>query len=124
MGSTFLPLPVKLPAVTAPLHERIRHARERAGLTQEQLADRVGVSLRTVGSWERGENHPRNKLAVLEDVLDVQLRESVGAAPQDAEPERLPVGTGVDPLDLTGLSPEDIGYLRGLAEGMRRRRGE
>lgn len=110
--------------MTAPLHDRIRYARERAGLTQEQVAEAVGVSLRTVGSWERGENVPRNRLAKLEDVLGTRLREPVGPSPQDAEPGRLPVGSGVQPLDLTGLSPEDINYVRGLVEGLRRRRGE
>lgn len=34
--------------------DEIRRARERAGLTQEQLGRIVGVSLRTIGNWERG----------------------------------------------------------------------
>lgn len=34
--------------------DEIRRARERAGLTQEQLGRLVGVSLRTIGNWERG----------------------------------------------------------------------
>lgn len=33
--------------------ESLRSAREAAHLTQQQIADRVGVSLRTVGNWER-----------------------------------------------------------------------
>ena len=33
----------------------IRAARERAGLTQAQAAERIGVSRETVGRWERGE---------------------------------------------------------------------
>ncbi|WIB25400.1 helix-turn-helix transcriptional regulator [Curtobacterium sp. MCSS17_015] len=33
--------------------ESLRSAREAAHLTQQQVADRVGVSLRTVGNWER-----------------------------------------------------------------------
>lgn len=35
--------------------ERKRHA---AGLTQQQLAKRLGVSQATVGYWERGEKVP------------------------------------------------------------------
>jgi transcriptional regulator with XRE-family HTH domain len=47
----------------------IRAARERAGLTQGELATRVGVSLRTVGNWERGETVPQNRASVVEQVL-------------------------------------------------------
>lgn len=49
--------------------DEIRRARERAGMTQEQLGAAVGVSLRTVGNWERGAHVPRNRAAVVEDVL-------------------------------------------------------
>ncbi len=36
----------------------LRQAREQCGWTQEELAERVGVSVLTVGRWERGEAHP------------------------------------------------------------------
>lgn len=49
--------------------DEIRAARERAGLTQQQLGAAVGVGLRTVGNWERGTTVPRNRLAMLESVL-------------------------------------------------------
>jgi transcriptional regulator with XRE-family HTH domain len=39
---------------------RIRTARLRLGLTQEQLADRVGVNVRTIRNTERGV-HPPNR---------------------------------------------------------------
>lgn len=37
---------------------RIRELRKAKGLSQTELATMLGVSLRTVGSWERGENSP------------------------------------------------------------------
>ena len=40
-------------------------------MTQQHLADELGVSLRTVGSWERGETVPRNRLAPLAEVLQL-----------------------------------------------------
>lgn len=40
---------------------RIAQAREEAGLTQEQLGERVGVSYQAVSRWELGETTPRNK---------------------------------------------------------------
>lgn len=55
----------------------IRQARERAGLTQGELGERVGVSGRTVGNWERDFSIPRNKLAKVEQVLNV--REYLGS---------------------------------------------
>ena len=41
-------------------------------MTQQQLADELGVSLRTVGSWERGETIPRNRLAALAETLNLE----------------------------------------------------
>ena len=49
--------------------EDIRRGRERLMLTQQELADELGVSRRTVGSWERGERVPRNRQSALIEVL-------------------------------------------------------
>lgn len=35
----------------------------------------------------------------------------------------VPVGTGVDPVDLSNLTTEDIEYIRSLAERLRQQRG-
>lgn len=37
---------------------RIRERREALGLTQTELAKKVGKSFRTIQSWERGESYP------------------------------------------------------------------
>src|SRR5690606_21563015 len=39
-------------------HEEFRNTRQAAGLTREQAADMLGVSLRTVGNWETGAARP------------------------------------------------------------------
>lgn len=49
--------------------DHIRAAREAAGLTQQQLANALGVTLRTVGNWERGESVPRNREAKIRSIL-------------------------------------------------------
>lgn len=49
----------------------IRQARERARLTQGELGEKVGVSGRTVGNWERGASIPRNRAARLVEVLNL-----------------------------------------------------
>lgn len=64
-------------AMTPPsLGARIRRARERARLSQEELAALVGASSRAVGDWENNRRKPRNRLGVLEDVLGVSLEDT------------------------------------------------
>ena len=55
----------------------IRVARERRGWYQQQLANAIGVSARTVGNWERGETvtprwtaRPRDALGLTDDQPD------------------------------------------------------
>jgi transcriptional regulator with XRE-family HTH domain len=52
--------------------EQIRAARERLRMTQQELAEELGVSLRTVSNWERGESVPRNRAGAIVDVLGIQ----------------------------------------------------
>lgn len=59
--------------------ERIREARQRAGLTQEELGAQVGVSMRTIGNWERGTTVPLNRLARLREVLDGYWKDQSGS---------------------------------------------
>lgn len=50
--------------------QRIIGARSSKGLTQEELAESVGVSLRTVQNWEKGTYEPQGKnLRSLSEVL-------------------------------------------------------
>jgi len=53
--------------------EQIKSARERRQMTQQELADEVGVSLRTVGSWERGESIPRNRMGAIAEALGLEV---------------------------------------------------
>ena len=40
------------------LHERIALARKQAGLSQEQLGEKLGVSRQAVSKWESGQSNP------------------------------------------------------------------
>ncbi len=52
------------------LNQTIKRLRKEKGLTQEQLAEEVGVSLMTVRRWEWGESIPKsNMLLKLADVF-------------------------------------------------------
>jgi transcriptional regulator with XRE-family HTH domain len=70
------------------LGRRIKRARERAGLTQRQLAEAIGVDRKTVGNWESGASSPRSSLARIESVLadhGFQLDESSWPPPAGAD---------------------------------------
>lgn len=55
--------------------DRLAGAREAAGLTQKELALRVGVKLETVRAWENDIKEPRaNRLQMLSGILGVSLQ--------------------------------------------------
>ena len=52
--------------------QRLRELRKRAGLTQEELAERVDVHLNTISRWENGIDTPKTfKIKRLADALHV-----------------------------------------------------
>lgn len=51
----------------------IKRARQMAGLSQGELAKLVGVSMRSIGNYERGETVPRGALPKLQEVLGPHL---------------------------------------------------
>lgn len=60
---------------TATLGDRIAAAREGAGLTQAELATRLGVRKTTLEAWENDRREPRaNRLQLLTGMLGVSLR--------------------------------------------------
>ena len=61
-------------------HDRFEHSE--VGLTQEQLAERLGVSRQTVTKWETGDSTPDLANAgALAEALDVSLDALVGYDP-------------------------------------------
>jgi HTH-type transcriptional regulator, cell division transcriptional repressor len=55
--------------------DRITAAREAVGLSQEDLARRLGVKLKTIRAWEEDLAEPRaNKLQMLAGLLNVSIR--------------------------------------------------
>ena len=48
----------------------IKECRQKAGITQEQLAEKLGVGQSTVAMWENGKNSPQSdKLPKLAEAL-------------------------------------------------------
>ena len=64
--------------MSGPFGEFIRDHRKRSGFTQDDLAQRMGVSQPTVSTWETGESMPEHdNMQLLAQVLEVSRRELV-----------------------------------------------
>lgn len=91
--------------------QRLKQARARKGLTQRQLHELLGASLRSVASWERGESKPQAHWAVkLDDLF---------AEPATAGEEPRP--TAIDEETLRGI--DDLALIAELARRLVEHRG-
>ena len=95
-------------ADVATFGDRLAGAREAAGLTQEELAQRLGVRLSTLEAWEDDMAEPRgNRLQMLAGLLNVSLTWLLTAegdgleAPPDEQ--ALPASLRAALADLTRL---------------------
>lgn len=62
-----------------PVHIYLREWREHRGLTQQQVADRLGVDKATISRWEGGKRSPSlNVLAAVCEALSVPLSDIHG----------------------------------------------
>ena len=55
--------------------EKLRDLRKKNGLTQAELAEKAGISLRTVNYYESGTTYPKNReiYTTLANILDVDV---------------------------------------------------
>lgn len=61
---------------------RVRELREKCNITQEELADRLGVEPPAVSKWERGLAFPRmDKLVAMADIFDCTVDCILGREP-------------------------------------------
>ena len=66
-----------------PFGERLHALRELAGLSQQQMADRLGLSQRAYAYWERNSVALRpEQLLKLADILEVSVEELLNARPK------------------------------------------
>jgi transcriptional regulator with XRE-family HTH domain len=78
-----MPTPVLTP------QRRLSWAREDAALSQEQLAEMLGVSTRTVRNWEGGEWMPPTAVVAWARACDVEYEWLIGVAPTPSVPTKL-----------------------------------
>lgn len=70
-------------AGTKEISLKLKEARQKAGMTQEQLADRIMVSRVTVSHWENGRSLPDiASLITLSDLYQISLDELVKGDPK------------------------------------------
>lgn len=104
------------------LSEKICYCRKKAGLSQEALAEQIGVSRQAISKWETGESSPEvSKLPLLAQVFHVSLDWLLSEAePEDAPqpgyaPPTPPPPTWVDQLPgLIGTLARRYGWLAGI----------
>lgn len=91
--------------------DRVAGAREQAGMTQQQLAKRLGVRLATLRAWEDDLSEPRaNRLSIMAGLLNVSMMWLMNGE-----------GEGVDGPHEVGPVSED---MRDLLTEMRDLRGD
>lgn len=89
--------------------ERLRLAREAVGLTQERLADLLGVDQVQVSKWERGNTQPRmerlQRIGAAVGFLDWLLT-GEGKAPNHARKTGLPIEEDAVERPLRATQPK------------------
>lgn len=78
------------------LGDRLRKAREKAGVTQIEMAKHLGLNPSTVGDYERGANVKRASLVAWSIRCDVALWWLTG----EAEPDAVTLGYSQAELDF------------------------
>lgn len=102
--------------------DRLAGAREAAGLSQEDLAQRLGVRLTTLQNWEDDLAEPRgNRLQMLAGMLNVSLAwlltaQGDGLDAPDEMAQQLPVGAETALAELQRLRAEAISLADRLAQ--------
>ena len=115
-------------ADVATFGDRLAGAREAAGLTQEDLAQRLGVRLTTLQNWEEDLAEPRgNRLQMLAGMLNVSLTwlltaEGDGLQSPDAAPQPLTVEAEEALAELQRLRAGAIALADKLAQVERQMR--
>ncbi len=100
---------------------RIAALRGQAGLTQEQLAERLFVSRELISKWEHGVRRPDHREAAeLARVLGVGISEIIDETELIKEElaECIPEDSGPDGQDIAGMLNLFLPKLRPKARGM------
>ena len=63
------------------ISEKLREARQKTGMTQDQIAEKIMVSRVTVSNWENGYSEPEEELLPeIAGFFGVRIRDLIGDA--------------------------------------------
>ena len=103
--------------------EKLQRLRQRAGMSQDVLAEKLGVSRQAVSRWERDETMPEtDKVIALAELFGVTTDYLLRQQPEETEQEAPPDGNRTsrrpdrrqdDLLDRIGYLAKTKGYLLG-----------
>ena len=100
------------------LADRIQQLRKRKGISQEELADRIGVSRQAVSKWESGQTSPDlEKIVLLSDYFEVTtdyLLKGVLPTPAQTGPDQtasVQSAPGVQIFTMAGSALNLIGLI-------------
>lgn len=103
-------------ADVATFGDRLAGARETAGLSQEDLAQRLGVRLTTLQAWEEDLAEPRgNRLQMLAGMLNVSLRWLLTAEGDGLD---APAGEATQAPDAAAAALADLARLQTRAAAL------
>lgn len=87
--------------------DRIRNARKKAGLTQSELGEKLGVPFQSISQWERGKRHPKFETMVsLAYALDVDIDYLLGTEDVESLKEDRAMQN-----ELKAMSKDDLDLL-------------
>lgn len=101
--------------MTIELGNRLAELRKEHGLSQEELADKLGVSRQAVSKWERGEASPdTDNLIELAKIYNISLDELLGLSEPKQEKEKHPEDeeTGIHIHGKVHIKDEDGNEVR------------
>lgn len=94
---------------------RLSNLRRSQGISQSQLADKLGVKKQSISNWENGNIMP--SVEMVEKAADYFMV-SVDYLLGRDEPRE----DGVFSIDVTGLTADEISHIRFLVDDLRKRK--
>ncbi len=95
------------------LSKSLKKARENAGLSQAEVAEKLNISRQAISKWENGWTSPDiDNLIILSDLYDVSLDELFkNENNKKKKDENLQESVEPDKKKVFGLLPEEVGIL-------------
>lgn len=98
------------------LSDRIQELRKTKGMSQEELADRVGVTRQAVSKWESGQSVPElDKIVALSEIFDVSTDYLLKGVEPTPSKDKLDARLGSRVLYIGAPAMVVIGVIAGCA---------